>query len=135
MSLLPSPAFKILKVSLPVPPTKVSVPAPLLISNTPVAWDILMVPLFDLTDKIAVPEFDVPVVATKFIIFAAVAVAPLLTTRTSSSPPAPAPPRRVIMSEPESTFRVSLPPPPLRVSSPPPPVIISLPEPPVILSA
>ena len=37
VSLLPSPAFKILNVSFPEPPTRVSVPAPLLISKIPVA--------------------------------------------------------------------------------------------------
>ena len=36
-----------------------------------------------------------------------------------------------MISDPESTFKVSFPPPPLRVSSPSPPVMVSSPDPPV----
>ena len=78
---------------------------------------------------VAVPEFVVSLSATKFATLFAVAVAPDDTIR--SSPVA----KSVIVSEPESTLKESLPPPPVNVSFPVPPVILSAPAPPVILSA
>ena len=108
VSLLPSPAAEIVKVSLPSSPLRVSVPAPLTIvyAVLPPAEVKSIVPPELTAVRVAVPAFVVPLSATKAVILVAFAIAPELTTK--SSPVA----RSVTVSVPESTLNVSLPTPP-----------------------
>ena len=72
-------------------------------------------------ERLAVPAFEVPDVATNAVMFVAFAIAPEETTKISLVT------RSVIESVPESTLNVSAPPLPVRLSFPVPPVIISAP--------
>ena len=67
--------------------------------------------------RLAVPSFLVLPLAVKLTIFEAVAVALPLTIKISLSPP-DAPPKSTIISEPESTLKVSAPDPPVIISAP-----------------
>ena len=80
---------------------------------------ILIVPPVDTVDKVAVPEFELALVAEKVDTPVAFMVAPLETINTS----------KVLIS-----LIISVPLVILKVSFPPPPEIISLPSPPVIMS-
>ena len=86
-------------------------------------------------DKLAVPPLLlVPEVAVNPTILVALAVAPEVTTNSSSSVPLE-PPKSDIISEPESTLKVSLPPLPVMVSDPTPPVRSSAPASPTMISS
>ena len=125
-------------ISLPEPPVNLSSPSfPVIVYKPAAEADTLMVAfVLAFAVKFAVPSFLVLVpVAVKLTIFVAVAVAPLLTIKTSFSPPDPEPPKSTIISEPESTLNVSAPNPPVIISAPASPWIISSPPSPLRVSA